>query len=410
MSHTEYQNWIDYDKENFTKKNILEYIDMYEKYTLKRLREIVKHHNKMVRKEAMIMKKKEIKDHVIKVTDYKTKDSLIARMKKSKKYHEQYLLGLREMNPKKLQRINLEIDNVQEQYTSLMKEGKKDDAKQYLNYKAFDISKLSEAFKVDRIDSVSEFKNMIRKQSKKDLKTPKELPKIKGMLGDGQKEFEKIVKSADPKQSKAALKQLIKKLSKPQREKVVKQAKKLKKQPEEVKKIKGKGPLQDVLLGLSKSDNPAQLMEALFKKYNEQPAPAPAPAPAPKKEQPKAKPAAKPEPKIDFKKEFKKLAEKKIDEVHYKIDNDDQFGKDFKKFNLSRKRIFDYVMDNAIHKKQVSKSKLQEQYDENILPLIIKLAEKYISKFDVKEVHVMPNGVIMKNKKMKGGKKKESKK
>ena len=116
--------------------------------------------------------------------------------------------------------------------------------------------------------------------------------------------------------------------------------------------------LQNFILQLSKSDKPSKLLEALYQKYQED---GPAPKPAPKQNQQQNQ-------NPDFKKELINLAEKKIDDLRYKIDNDDQFGKDFKKFNSSRKRILDYVMDNALHKKLVSKSKLQEQYDENILP------------------------------------------
>ena len=45
------------------------------KYSIKRLREIVKYHNKNIRSAVMAYKKAELKKHIIKVTDYKTKDA-----------------------------------------------------------------------------------------------------------------------------------------------------------------------------------------------------------------------------------------------------------------------------------------------------------------------------------------------
>ena len=279
MSHTEYQNWIDYLKsEKITKKNIVKYIDMYEKYTIKRLREIVKHHNKMVRKEAMIMKKKEIKDNVIKVTDYKTKDALVARMKKSKKYHEQYVLGLQEKKPKQEERINQMVEETLKTYKELLIKNK-EDAKQYLNYKAFDIHKISEEFGVDRIGTMTEFKVDIRKQAKNDMKGAKAAKNnvsIDKLPADQQKFLKDLSKLPKPLQSLKKINKYISKISKSKPEqkkklidaniKIVKKldSKKIKdlKLPEDQKKL---------LIALSKLDNPLAALKKLVEKVGYKP-------------------------------------------------------------------------------------------------------------------------------------------
>jgi len=405
MSHTEYQNWIDYDKENLSKKNIIKYIDMYEKYTLKRLREIVKHHNKMVRKEAMIMKKKEIKDNVIKVTEYKTKETLIARMKKSKKYHEQYLLGLQEAKPKQEQRIQQEAEQTLKTYKELLKNDK-EEAKQYLNYKAFDINKLSEAFGVDRVGTMTEFKNDIKKQAKADMKPAKQSPKIKGISAEGQAQFEKLVKSADPKASKTALKALVRALkTRDKREKVVKQAEKVKK----TRMIKPSGTvrftqrsnpptqLQNFIFQLAKVDNPKKMLDALYKKYEED-------GPAPKSDPKPAKPKpAKPVPKkMSDSDQLFIIGNQLIEDLTEKVQESkkNKFGKDYKKFNKARANLISDFKEKS-KKNKVSASEVDRYFKEILLGELEDLAQLYINVNTlVYEAHVMPDGKIMENKKM----------
>ena len=93
-----------------------------------------------------------------------------------------------------------------------------------------------------------------------------------------------------------------------------------------------------------------------------------------------------------------------IDELTIKMEKDKQFGKDFKKFNTVVKKIKDTIMDPKEYSIKIPKSVSLKYYNDTIVPQLSSLAGDYIELFDIKEVHVMPSGVIMMNKKMKGKK------
>ena len=393
MSHNEYQNWIDYlETEKSTNNNIVKYIDMYEKYTLKRLREIVKHHNKMVRKEAMIKKNNEIKSNVIKVTDYKTKDALIARMKKSKKYHEQYLLGIQEKKPKQEERIQREVEQSLKTYIELLKNDK-EEAKQYLNYKAFDINKLSEAFNVDRIGSMTEFKNDIRKQAKKELKEDAAVEKDYDKAAGS-----KAVQKMKPKKKAVSSNSYVEKIAKAkpeQKKKLIETNVKLAKKADTVNISKLPKDQQKLLLALSKLSNPLGALNQLVKKKEEGLS---KPTPKPAKPKP-AKPVAKKMPDSD---QLFIIGNQLIEDLTEKVQESkkNKFGKDYKKFNKARANLISDFKEKS-KKNKVSASEVDRYFKEILLGELADLAQLYINVNTlVSEAHVMPDGKIMENKKM----------
>tara|TARA_R110000787_G_scaffold769_1_gene2734 strand:+ start:3 stop:1271 length:1269 start_codon:yes stop_codon:yes gene_type:complete len=422
MSHNEYQNYIDYLKsEKITKKNIVKYIDMYEKYTLKRLREIVKHHNKNVRNYAKNLKDETIKNNIIKVTDFKTKDSLVSRMKQGQKYHKEFIIIDKSKDQDDYDQLS---DRFYKEYSKLVKQGKKEDAKQHLNAKTEHLKLIKDSFpKIKSVLSNAEIKADFRKRAKADMKPAKQSPKIKGISAEGQAQFEKIVKSADPKQSKTALKQLISKYNTPEKqEKLVKKAVELKNK--KVKASKSPTKVQQFLIKISKSDNPKKLLEAMFKKYSKDQEPKPAPAPKKVKlkitktldPQPKQMATSKgivanpkyvePQSKESLLQEFKKVGDRGIDDIQNKIEKDKKFGLDFRKFNMTRKKIYDEMTNVAQYPKSKfnNKSTLNKMFMSEYADVIINLANDYIELNEIKEVHVMKDGVIMQDKKMKAKK------
>ena len=103
----------------------------YEKYSIKRLREIVKHHNKNVRIYAKQLKEDTIRENIIKVTDYKTKDSLISKMKKHQKYHMEFMKL--DKSSKNQSDFDMLSEKFYSEYSDMIKSGEKEKAKNYLN-------------------------------------------------------------------------------------------------------------------------------------------------------------------------------------------------------------------------------------------------------------------------------------
>ena len=395
MSHNEYQNWIDYlETEKLTKKNIVKYIDMYEKYTLKRLREVVKYHNKAVRKEATIMKNNEIKSNVIKVTDYKTKEALIARMKKGKKYHEKYLLGLQASKPDKEKLITEAAEEALDEYTKLLSENKKDEAKKYLDGQAWAIDQMSQDFNVDRAGTITEFKNELKKQAKKQLKEDAAVEKDYDKAA-GSKAVEKM----KPKKKAVSSNSYVEKIAKAkpeQKKKLIETNVKLAKKGDTVNISKLPKDQQQLLLALSKLSNPLGALNQLVKKKEESLS---KPTPKPTKTKP-AKPEAKKLPDSD---QLFIIKNQLIEDLTEKVQESkkNKFGKDYKKFNKARANLIANFKEKS-KKNGVSPSETDRYFKEILQGELADLAQLYINVNTlVYEAHVMPDGKIMENKKMK---------
>ena len=412
MSHTEYQNWIDYLKsEKITKKNIIKYIDMYEKYTIKRLREIVKFHNKNVRKEAQIMKKAELKKHIIKVTDFKTKDKLIARMKQSDQFHKPLLAALQQNTDKKKEEFIKDMaEESQMIYTDFLKKNKSPEfLKQYLNHQAFKIENYADQLEVDRSISKTEFKQIIRKNAKDQLKDAKNNVSIDKLPADQQDFLKDLSKLPKPLQSLKKINKYILKISEAKGEqkkklidaniKIVKKMdnKKIKdsKLPEDQKKL---------LIALSKLDNPLGALEKLVEKVGYK---------APVKKVVKALVKSPEKAPVEFKKAAGKktqdlsdvvdilddISSNQLDQLYERIKSDKKFGTDFKKFNKKLNEVVDDFKKESKNQ-GVKLNLIGMYYKDTLLNELAGIAEDYIKKFQYKDVHVMPSGKIMEDKKM----------
>lgn len=395
MSHNEYQNWIDYlETEKLTKKNIVKYIDMYEKYTLKRLREVVKYHNKAVRKEATIMKNNEIKSNVIKVTDYKTKEALIARMKKGSKYHEKYLLGLQASKPDKEAIIEEAVEEALDGYTKLLSENKKDEAKKYLDGQAWAIDQMSQGFNVDRAGTITEFKNELKKQAKKQLKEDAAVEKDYDKAASS-----KAVEKMKPKKKAVSSNSYVEKIAKAkpeQKKKLIETNVKLAKKGDTVNISKLPKDQQQLLLALSKLSNPLGALNQLVKKKEESLS-KPTPKPTKPKPAKPAKPEAKKLPDSD---QLFIIGNQLIEDLTEKVQESKKtkFGKDYKKFNKARANLIANFKEKS-KKNGVSPSETDRYFKEILQGELADLAQLYINVNTlVYEAHVMPDGKIMEKK------------
>ena len=487
MSHTEYQNWIDYDlTEKIRKNNILKSIEiMYEKYTIKRLREIVKFHNKNVRKEAQIMKKAELKKHIIKVTDYKTKDKLIARLKQSDQFHKPLLAGLQQNTDKKKEEFIKDMaEESQMIYTDYLKKGKNPEfLKQYLNHQAFKIENYADQLEVDRSISKTEFKQIIRKNAKDQLKDAKNNVSIDKLPADQQDFLKDLSKLPKPLQSLKKINKYISKISKAkpeQKKKLIDANIKIVKKMDN-KKIKNSKLPEDqkkLLIALSKLDNPLAALKKLVEKVGYKPpvkkvvkAVVKSPEKAPVEEQVyfderthngktylvskdekevfdpetdgdtgktwaeitgaskkapvrkftytgdgfkkyvdgKPGPGSKPTGKKAAGKKTQDLSDvvdilddissKQLDQLYERIKSDKKFGTDFKKFNKKLNEVVDDFKKESKNQ-GVKLTLIGMYYKDTLLNELAGIAEDYIKKFQYKDVHVMPSGKIMEDKKM----------
>ena len=384
---------------------------MYEKYTIKRLREIVKFHNKNVRKEAQIMKKAELKKHIIKVTDFKTKDKLIARMKQSDQFHKPLLAALQQNTDKKKEEFIKDMaEESQMIYTDFLKKNKSPEfLKQYLNHQAFKIENYADQLEVDRSISKTEFKQIIRKNAKDQLKDAKNNVSIDKLPADQQDFLKDLSKLPKPLQSLKKINKYILKISEAKGEqkkklidaniKIVKKMdnKKIKdsKLPEDQKKL---------LIALSKLDNPLGALEKLVEKVGYK---------APVKKVVKALVKSPEKAPVEFKKAAGKktqdlsdvvdilddISSNQLDQLYERIKSDKKFGTDFKKFNKKLNEVVDDFRKESKNQ-GVKLNLISMYYKDTLLNELAGIAEDYIKKFQYKDVHVMPSGKIMEDKKM----------
>lgn len=278
-----------------------------EKYSIKRLREIVKLHNKNIRKSLSVYKMMELKKHIIKVSDYKTKGDLIKRMKESQKDLRMYFNDFKDADGKSMSRrlrgidhiikdlssaktgeyySDDELNSIAETYNIVVKKYDVKDARNYLKSFVPHVIEVGDSMKIARDFSVSDLIKRIKdiaktqmKQSKKDAKLDAEVD------ADYDKATTKPQKVKTPKQPK--YNKIVKKIaeSKPaEQEKQVKELVKVsKKVNDKTSKIIGKSIMGQFAIDLNKSSNPEKVLEQLIKQYQEKNMPKKELAKAPKK-------------------------------------------------------------------------------------------------------------------------------
>tara|TARA_R110001592_G_scaffold288644_3_gene557740 strand:+ start:186 stop:1526 length:1341 start_codon:yes stop_codon:yes gene_type:complete len=246
------------------------------KYSIKRLREIVKYHNKNIRSAVMAYKKAELKKHIIKVTDYKTKDALVKRMMES---HNQLLKGsslpsidkvikaIGSKGPDAKIYYLKEMDEIADRYNTIKD---KDKAKKFINYAVKELGNTGDAAGYDRNLSGAELKKEIKKIAKQNLKDDKEVDD----------DYDKAAKSVRKPKAKAkavpkakpVFNNFLKKVaqSKPAEQKkqikaIVKISKKVN---DKTSKLIGKTIMGQFAIELNKTSNPSKVFEELIKQYN----------------------------------------------------------------------------------------------------------------------------------------------
>lgn len=411
MSHNEFLNWIQYDEEKSKKKNINKSIDMsdYQKLTLKRLREIVKFHNKNVRNYAKHLKQEELREYIIKSSEYKTKDALIKKLSSTHQhtlYHKNYLTVSE--SSKEQGGYDDIVKETYSKYLNLLKSGKKEEAKQELNAGIGTIKLLQASFpKIHTIMSAMERKSEFRKQAKQDLK---ELKNVSVKLPKDQGKFlQDIAKLTAPLKALKKINSYVQKLSKAkpaQQQKLIAANVKLAKKGN-TKSIKNlPKPQRDLLLQLAKIGNPMEVLKRLVDKVGYK-------APVKKQEvelvidKAPTKPAPT-APKVSKKKQdfsdvsdrLGDISQKYYEELNERIESDKKFGSDYKKYNKKFSEVVDGYKSQS--KDEGIRANLVDMFfQDSLLDELKELTQTYIKKNNIKNVHMMPSGKIMANKEMK---------
>lgn len=243
----------------------------YTKYTIKRLRQIVKFHNKNVRSYVKKLKQDELKKHIIKVGDYKTKELLVKRMKESSTYHSEYITL--DKSSDKQTDFNELLEEYYKLYLNTAKSGDTEGTKKQLNASMGYIQLILDSdLNLKNNITIAERKTEFRKRAKADMKQGKKDDKLDAEVeADYDKATTKPQKVKTPKQPK--YNKIVKKIaeSKPAEQK--KQVKELvkvsKKVNDKTSKVIGKSIMGQFAIDLNKSSNPEKVLEQLIKQYQE---------------------------------------------------------------------------------------------------------------------------------------------
>ena len=407
-----------------------------EKYSIKRLREIVKLHNKNIRKSLSVYKKLELKKHIIKVSDYKTKGDLVKRMKESQKdtrsffkdintykpgefQHSRHLRGidyiLEKLSNKDSEHYSDdELNMIAETYNIVVKKHSVKDGGYYLKSFVPHIIEVADSMNIDRNFSASELIKRIKGIAKTKMKQGKKDDKLDAEVeADYDKATTKPQKVKTPKQPK--YNKIVKKIAESKPAEQVKQIKELvkvsKKVNDKTSKVIGKSIMGQFAIDLNKSSNPEKVLEQLIKQYQEKNMPKKV---EPKKVEPKKVEPKKVEPKkVDSKATASKklpdsdqlfmLSSNLIEILNEKINKSKttQFGKDFKKFNKSVSNLISEFKAES-KKRGVNAIEIDRFFQEILTGDLMDLAQLYINVNKLKDVHVMETGKIMENGTMKG--------